>query len=76
MTPREIPTPPGCALGRQMTIEFYDCDAKILADAPRMEEIFVTSAKESGATVISSHFHSFMPQGVSGVVHGRAMGSR
>ena len=68
MTPRETPAPPGCALGRQMTIEFYDCDAKILADSARMEEIFVTSAKESGATVISSHFHRFMPQGVSGVV--------
>ena len=59
---------PGCALGRQMTVEFYDCDAGILTDAGRMEEIFVSSAKRSGATVISSHFHSFMPQGVSGVV--------
>ena len=59
---------PGCALGRQMTVEFYDCDAGILTDSGRMEEIFVSSAKRSGATVISSHFHSFMPQGVSGVV--------
>ena len=59
---------PGCALGRQMTVEFYDCDAGILTDSGRMEEIFVSSAKRSGATVISSHFHSFVPQGVSGVV--------
>ena len=59
---------PGCALGRQMTVEFYDCDAGILTDSGRMEEIFISSAKRSGATVISSHFHSFMPQGVSGVV--------
>jgi S-adenosylmethionine decarboxylase proenzyme len=58
----------GCALGRQMTVEFYDCDAGILTDAGRMEQIFVSAAKRSGATVISSHFHSFMPQGVSGVV--------
>ena len=33
-----------------------------------MEEIFTASARQAGATVISSHFHSFMPQGVSGVV--------
>ena len=58
----------GCALGRQMTVEFYDCDAGILTDAGKMEQIFVSAAKCSGATVISSHFHSFMPQGVSGVV--------
>ena len=59
---------PGCALGRQMTVEFYDCDARILTDAGQMEKIFTTSARKAGATVISSHFHSFMPQGVSGVV--------
>lgn len=59
---------PGCALGRQMTVEFYDCDAKILANAEQMEQLFVSAAKTAGATVISSHFHSFMPQGVSGVV--------
>ena len=51
-----------------MTVEFYDCDARVLADSNRMQEIFTSSARKSGATVISSHFHSFMPQGVSGVV--------
>ena len=68
MTLPNTPPAPGCALGRQMTVEFYDCDAGILADSGRMEEIFVSAAKRSGATVIDSHFHSFMPQGVSGVV--------
>jgi len=58
----------GFALGRQMTVEFYDCDPKILADPQRMEEVFVGAAKTAGATVISSHFHAFTPQGVSGVV--------
>ena len=51
-----------------MTVEFYDCEAGVLADSARMQEIFVTAARTAGATVISSHFHSFMPQGVSGVV--------
>lgn len=58
----------GCALGRHMTVEFYDCEAGILADTGRMEEVFLAAAKRSGATVIASYFHDFEPQGVSGVV--------
>ena len=56
------------ALGRQLTIEFYDCDPRILADAPRMEQIFLDAARRSHATIIQSCFHAFTPQGVSGVV--------
>ena len=58
----------GFALGRQMTVEFYDCDPKTLADAEKMEKVFLDSAHQSGATVINSQFHQFAPQGVSGVV--------
>ena len=58
----------GLALGRQMTVEFYDCDAKVLADTELMQQIFVDAAKAAGATVISAGFHAFTPQGVSGVV--------
>jgi S-adenosylmethionine decarboxylase len=56
------------ALGRQLTVEFYDCSSVLLADAAVMEKIFLTAAKDSGATIISSNFHGFEPQGVSGVV--------
>ena len=56
------------ALGRQMTIEFYDCDPAVLADAPAMERIFLKAAADSGATILDSRFHGFEPQGVSGVV--------
>ena len=56
------------ALGRQMTVEFYDCSAEILADVRRMEDIFLEAAKVSGAHVVNSNFHSFAPQGVSGVL--------
>lgn len=58
----------GTALGRHMTVEFYECDSAVLADAGRLEEIFLVAAKRSGATVIDSYFHEFKPQGVSGVV--------
>lgn len=56
------------ALGRHLTIEYYDCDPRILADSKLMQEIFVNSAKISGATVLESSFHDFEPQGVSGIV--------
>ena len=56
------------ALGRHLTIEYYDCNASTLADAAGMEAIFVEAAKISGATVLESSFHEFQPQGVSGIV--------
>ncbi|MBE6378084.1 MAG: adenosylmethionine decarboxylase [Lentisphaerae bacterium] len=60
--------PGAVALGRQMTVEFYDCAAEILSDAAAMERIFLEAAEVSGAHVVNSNFHSFEPQGVSGVV--------
>ncbi len=56
------------ALGRHMTIEYYDCDHDILCDSKLVEQIFIDSAKASGATVLGTNFHSFEPQGVSGFV--------
>ena len=56
------------ALGRHLTIEYYDCDARVLADVNGMEKLFVEAARNSGATVLESSFHAFQPQGVSGIV--------
>ena len=56
------------ALGRQLTVEYYDCNAGIINDADQMRRIFVAAAAAAGATVISADFHRFDPQGVSGVV--------
>ena len=56
------------ALGRHLTIEYHDCDARVLADVKGMENIFVEAARRSGATVLESSFHAFQPQGVSGIV--------
>lgn len=54
------------ALGRHLTIEFYDCNPKIIADQKKVQEIFIKAAQISGATVLNSSFHEFEPQGVSG----------
>lgn len=56
------------ALGRQLTIEYYDCAPGALLDPNEIETAFLKAADESHATVISSSFHNFEPQGVSGVV--------
>jgi len=59
----------GCfALGRQMTIEYYECGATAFLDKVRVENALLKAATDSGATIISSSFHKFEPQGVSGVV--------
>ena len=58
----------GVALGHQLSIEYYDCRSSVLADTALMEEIFLRAAERANATIISSHFHAFSPQGVSGVV--------
>ena len=69
MSPNEQPISfQALALGRHLTIEYYDCNAQVLADVRRMEELFVEAANISGATVLESSFHAFQPQGVSGIV--------
>lgn len=56
------------ALGRQLTIEYYECGAKALLDRDRVEKALLKAADDSGANIISSSFHKFEPQGISGVV--------
>ncbi len=56
------------ALGRHVTIEYNDCGSDKLIDTEYLEEVFLKAARESGATVVSSSFHAFNPQGISGVI--------
>ena len=56
------------ALGRQLTLEFYECDPDILLNKNDVEKALLKAAKDSGATIVHSSFHDFAPQGVSGVV--------
>ena len=56
------------ALGRQILIEFYDCESEVLTDRDRVRQYMLDAARHAGATVISDTFHHFEPGGVSGVV--------
>jgi S-adenosylmethionine decarboxylase len=56
------------SLGKHWLIECYECNPSTINSPERLEEIFLEAAQKSGATIVGSHFHSFDPQGVSGVV--------
>lgn len=56
------------ALGRQILVEFYDCNSDHINDVEFIESAMLTATRESGATIISHNFHKFSPHGVSGIV--------
>lgn len=56
------------ALGRQILVEFYDCDRDVLNSEPRIREILLEGVRRSQATIVSDTFHTFSPHGVSGAV--------
>ncbi|MEH0022858.1 MAG: adenosylmethionine decarboxylase [Desulfobacter sp.] len=66
--PSDRPADQVFALGRQLTIEYYDCHPHALLSKEAVENTLLKAARDSGATIISSSFHKFEPQGVSGVV--------
>ncbi|MCS7204613.1 MAG: adenosylmethionine decarboxylase [Leptospiraceae bacterium] len=55
-------------LGIHYIIELYGCNSSVLDNLPEIENALNYSADIAGATIISSKFHKFSPQGVSGVV--------
>lgn len=56
------------ALGRQILVEFYDCNREVLNDADQIRSIMIEGTRLSGATIVTDTFHTFSPHGVSGVV--------
>lgn len=56
------------ALGRQILVEYYECDGSKLNDVHFIETVLVEATEKSGATIISHNIHEFSPHGVSGVV--------
>lgn len=56
------------ALGRQILVEYYDCNPDIINDVEAIEMILLHATKTAKATIISHNFHKFSPHGVSGTV--------
>ena len=56
------------ALGRQLLVEYYNCDNQILNNPKLIKKYMENAAKACQATIVESVFHLFNPHGVSGVV--------
>lgn len=56
------------ALGRQILVEYYDCNSTKLDDLSFIEAALLEATKASKATIITHNFHKFSPHGVSGVI--------
>ena len=54
-------------LGQHLLIDFFDC-AAIPTTAAELEQAMLETAVRINATVVTSSFHEFNPQGLSGVV--------
>jgi S-adenosylmethionine decarboxylase len=55
-------------LGTHLLIELAGCEAEFLNNEEQVSEALLQAAVEAKATILSSYFHKFHPQGVSGVV--------
>lgn len=55
-------------LGRQILVEFYNCNEEIMANPQLIEEYMNEAARIANATIVNSVFHHFNPYGVSGAV--------
>lgn len=54
--------------GKHLLVEYHGCDTAVLNHVVRIENAMRAAADAAGATVVTSTFHRFSPQGVSGVV--------
>ena len=54
--------------GRHVLVELNDCPRDLIDSTSSLESVMKSCAVEAGATIVSSHFHRFAPQGVGGVV--------
>ena len=55
-------------LGRHLIVEYSECNSELLNNIELLEEFMNESVRKAGATIVSSKFHNYNPQGVSGVV--------
>ena len=56
------------ALGRQLLIELKDCNVEVLNNQDYLRQCLHEAAEQIGATVVNECFHTFSPQGISGVL--------
>lgn len=55
-------------LGQHLLIEFRGCEGPVLNDSNALQELMERAVAAARATIVNSVFHTFAPQGVTGVV--------
>lgn len=56
------------ATGQHLLVEYQACDKEILNNQEMIETMMQQAALAAGTTIVTSVFHPFFPQGISGVV--------
>ncbi|MCM3652229.1 adenosylmethionine decarboxylase [Metabacillus litoralis] len=54
--------------GQHFIIDAYECSEDILNNAEQLKELLTKAINQLGMEILSTHFHSFSPQGVTGVI--------
>lgn len=54
--------------GRHFLVEYHGCSFDVLNNPDAIEGLMRYAAEQAGTTIVTSTFHPFTPQGVSGVV--------
>jgi S-adenosylmethionine decarboxylase proenzyme len=54
--------------GRHLLASYHGCDPSLLNDRLRIEGLLRRAAEAAGARPLTSAFHAFEPQGVTGVI--------
>jgi S-adenosylmethionine decarboxylase proenzyme len=56
------------ATGQHLLVEYHNCDCTVLNDRSAIEQLMKTAAKAARAGIVDTVFHTFSPQGISGVI--------
>ena len=56
------------SLGKHMILELYGCSKELIDDEVAVHQILLEAARLAKASVVTSNFHKFSPQGVSGMI--------
>lgn len=54
--------------GQHLIIDAFGCSSEILNNADQLKELLSKKVTEIGMEILSTYFHSFSPQGVTGVI--------
>lgn len=55
-------------IGQHLVIDAFECQNDILNNAKEIEQLLKGAINKLGMEILSAHFHSFIPEGVTGII--------